>query len=322
MHAPEDPYRHQEVLVSPMYLAGSDWTGDAGFAPVAQWPHHQLDEGPCQLLVTSPDQRIRIGWFGDDFELWKITAAEDAVAAPRWTATFNHVSPPEIVAGLTTALARDYAEADAHHDDPRFLAKPSYFWADAVGPLTTAGWTRDGAAERGTVEIVAPDGHAGVLIDNRLSTWDDETVTLWAGPPGWGTRAEAVFSASTPSHLIAATAAVMANPAPVVRERHQVDKRVEHLVTLTPVAPAAPSVPVASPVEPAGPRAPTPLDVRRTAVSQAVHRAAQAPRTAADLRVMAAQSRSAGAGGNRPVSPAPAAAARPPTSSPTPRHRR
>ncbi|WP_406341378.1 DUF317 domain-containing protein [Streptomyces sp. NBC_01578] len=314
MHAPDDPYLHQEVLVSPMYLACSNGTGDAGFAPVAHWPHHYLDEGPCQLVVTSPDQRIRIGWFGDDFELWRISAAAEAVAAPRWTATFNYVTPAEIVACLTTALAHDYADADAdaYDGNGRFLATTSLHWADAVRPLTDAGWRRE-AAERGTVEVVAPDGQAGVLIDSRLSGRDDETVTLWAGPLGWGTRAEAVFTARTPSHLIAATAAVMADSAPVVRERHQIDRGMEHLVTLTPVGPTA---------DPQVSRAPTPLDVRCTAVTQAVHRAARAPRTAADLRVMAARSRTASSAQSRPNSPAPAAAARPPASSPAPQHGR
>jgi hypothetical protein len=307
-----DPYLCQEVLVSPMYLAGSNGTGDAGFAPVARWPHHYLDEGPCQLLVTSPDQRIRIGWFGDDFELWKITAAEDAVSAPRWTATFNHVTPAEIVAGLTTALAHDYAEAEAADGNERFLASPSLYWRDAVRPLTDAGWARDGGAERGTVEIIAPDGQAGVLIDNRLSDWDDETVTLWAGPPGWGTRAEAVFTARTPSHLIAATAAVMTDSAPVIRERHQINRKVEHLVTLTPVGPTAPQIS----------RAPTPLDVRRTAVTQAVHRAARTPQTTAGLRVMAARSRSAFSAQNRSSNAAHALGTRPLASPPAPRHNR
>ncbi|MFJ7096778.1 DUF317 domain-containing protein [Streptomyces mirabilis] len=304
-----DPYLYQEVLVSPMYLAGSNGTGDAGFAPVAHWPHHHLDEGPCQLLVTSPDQRIRIGWFGDDFDLWKITAAEDAVSAPRWTATFNHVTPAEIVAGLTTALAHDYAEADGNG---RFLANPSLYWADAVRPLTDAGWARDGAAERGTVEIIAPDGQAGVLIDNRLSDWDDETVTLWAGPPGSGTRAEAVFTARTPSHLIAATATAMTDPAPVIRERHQVDRKVEHLVTVTHVGPPAPQ----------NSRAPTPLDVRRTAVAQAIHRAVRAPQTAADLRVMAARSRTATSAQNRSSKSAHTLGARPLASPSASRHSR
>ncbi|GAA2314856.1 hypothetical protein Scani_48650 [Streptomyces caniferus] len=297
-----EPYLYQEVLVSPLYLAGSDGTGDAGFAPVAHWPHHHLDDGPCQHLVTSPDQRIRIGWFGDDFELWKITAAEDAVSAPRWMATFNHVTPAEIVAGLTTALAHDYAEADSYDANARFLTNPSRLWPEAIRPLTDAGWTRD-AAERGTVEFSSPDGQAGVLIDNRRSSWDARTVELWAGPPGWATRAEAVFTTRTPSHLIAATAAAMADSAPVIRERHQVHREMEHLVTLTPVGSASPQtsqIPQPS-------RSPTPLDVRRTAVTQAVHRATRAPRTAAALRVMAARSRTASSTRTGAPSPVPTA---------------
>jgi hypothetical protein len=301
----------REYLVSPRYLAGSSGSGDAGFAPVAHWPHHHLDDGPCQLLVTSPDGRIRIGWFGDDFELWKISAAEDAVSAPRWTATFNHVTPAELVAGLTGALARDYAEADPADGDARFLNRPSMYWADTVRPLLDAGWEH-GAAEHGTVEILAPDQQAGVLIDRRLSGWNDQTVELWAGPPGWGTRAEAIFTARTPSHLIAATAAVMADPAPVIRERHAIDRAMEHLVTLTPVHPPAP----------VAPRAPTPLDVRRTAVAQAVHRAARPPQTAADLRVQAARSRTAIPAPNRASSPGHTPGAGPPPSAPAPAHRR
>ncbi|MFF8442368.1 DUF317 domain-containing protein [Streptomyces californicus] len=309
---PNDNYLYQEVLVSPMYLAGTGGTGDPSFEPVARWPHRYLDDGPCQLVITSPDDRIRIGWYGDDFELWKITAAEEATSSTRWTATFNHNTPPEIVVGLTTALARDYAEADVYDGNGRFLANPSIYWADAVRPLTDAGWTRNGGAASGTVEIVAPDGQAGVLIDNRLYRHDDEAVTLWAGPRGWGTRAEAVFSARTPSHLIAATAATMVDPAPVVRERHHIHREVAHLVSLTPVTPSTPQVP----------RAPTPLDVRRTAVTQAVQRAACFPRTAADLRVMAARSRTSTSAQNPSGSPAPALAARPSASASTPRRSR
>ncbi|MEU0447543.1 DUF317 domain-containing protein [Streptomyces tendae] len=293
MHAPDDPNRYQEVLVSPMYLAGSNGTGEAGFAPVAHWPHHYLDEGPCQLLVTSPDQRIRIGWFGDDFELWRISAATEAASATRWTATFNHVTPAEIVAGLTTALAHDYAEADAYDSNGHFLAHPSPYWADAVRPLLDAGWSRSVPDSPGTIEILAPDGQAGAVVDRRAHGPDDEIVALWAGPPGWGTRAEAVFTAHTPSHLIAATTAVMAESAPVIRELHQIDRRIQHLVTTTPVASVMPTA------DTQVSRAPTPLDVRRTAVTQAVHRAARAPHTAADLRVMAARSRSAAVSENR-----------------------
>ncbi|MEU1488160.1 DUF317 domain-containing protein [Streptomyces sp. NPDC005752] len=265
--------------------------------------------------MTRPGTK-RIGWFGDDFELWKISAAEDAFSAPRWTATFNLVTPAEMVAGLTAALVQDYDEAIASDTLGRFLAGPTVPWRDTVRPLTDAGWNLDGAAELGTVEIIAPDDQAGILIDRRGYGSDRTTVELWAGPPGWGTRAEATFTARTPSHLIAATAAVMAKSTPVVRERHQVDRRMQHLVTMTPVASATPIA------EAQVPRAPTPLDVRRTSVTQAVHRAARAPRTAADLRVMAAQSRSTGAAQKRTGHPAPATSARLPASSPTPRRGR
>ncbi|MFD6345015.1 DUF317 domain-containing protein [Streptomyces roseolus] len=290
-----------------MYLAGSNGTGDIGFAPVAHWPHHYLDDGPCQLLVTSPDQRIRIGWFGDDFELWKITAAQEAVAPPRWTATFNHVSPPELVAALTTVLAQDYATSDPY-ENGRFLANPSVYWSDAVQPLLDAGWQLK--RTYGFIDITAPDGLAGVEIDTHREGPGEgpgsQFITLWAGPRGWGTRTEAVFTYRTPSHLIAATAAAMTKSAPVVRERHMIHREMEHLVTLTPFVPLA---------APRTSRSPTPLDVRRTAVTEAVRRAARAPRTAADLRVMAAQSRTTTPAQKRSAVLPPTAAAQTPVAS-------
>ncbi|MFE7623044.1 DUF317 domain-containing protein [Streptomyces sp. NPDC057509] len=289
--------------------------GEASFAPVAHWPRHDLGDSPCQLLVTSPDHRIRIGWFGDDWDIWKITASPESIGAPRWTASFNHLVAPEIVAGLTAALARDYAESDTHEDDARFLERPSMYWRDALQPLLDAGWRR-GVGELGVVEIIAPDEQAGAMLDRRFIGKDEDAVTFWSGPPGWGTRAEAVFTAGTPSHLIAATAAAMTITAPVVRERHMLNEGLKNLVTITPVTPRAPRPHAA----------PTPLDVRRTAVTEAVNRAARAPRSAADLRVMAAHSRTTGTVQNRPYTPVPtaaaAAAAAPPMSAPPVRHPR
>lgn len=254
-----DDERWREYRVTPRYLAGSSGFGDPGFEPVAKWPHHHLDDGPCQLLVTSPDHRIRIGWFGDDFDLWKITAAQDAVSPPRWEATFNHTFPPEIVAGLTSALAHDW---DPESD--RFLATPSMYWADSVEPLLDAGWERLRAAQPGTVELRAPDHQAGAWIDTRSFGREDETVRLWAGPPGWATRAEATFTCDTPGHLVAATAVALTSPEPVVRERHMIHRDVEHLVQLEPVD--APTRSTSS--------VPTPLEAKQAAVVAAVHRAA------------------------------------------------
>lgn len=249
--------RWSEYRVTPRYLAGSSYTGDPGFEPVAHWPHHTFDDGPCQLLVTSPDHRIKIGWFGDDYDLWKITAAQDAVSPPRWQATFNHTFPPEIVAGLTAALADDWSPGS-----DRFLTPTSVYWADNVQPLLDAGWTH-GPAERGAVELLAPDRQAGAFIDRHSYGRLDERALLWAGPPGWATRAEATFTVGTPSHLIAATAAAMSDPAPVVRERHMLHRDVEDLVRLEPVK---------AKTRPRS-RAPTPLEVKQAAVTAAVQRA-------------------------------------------------
>ncbi|WP_308381188.1 DUF317 domain-containing protein [Streptomyces sp. OfavH-34-F] len=298
------------MLVSPRYLAGLGVSGEASFAPVAHWPRHDLGDSPCQLLVTSPDHRIRIGWFGDDWDIWRFTASPESIGAPRWAASFNHLTAPEIVAGLTAALARDYAESDTHEDDARFLERPSMYWRSALQPLLDAGW-RQGGAEPGVVKIIAPDGQAGARLDRRYISGNEKTVTLWSGPPGWGTRAEAVFTAGTPSHLIAATAAAMTITAPVVRERHMLNDDLKHLVTITPVTPRTPRPHAA----------PTPLDVRRTAVTEAVKRAARTPRSAADLRATAARSRTAGTPRTRPHTPVPTAAA-PPASPPTARHPR
>ncbi|NED87712.1 DUF317 domain-containing protein, partial [Streptomyces sp. SID11233] len=145
-----------------------------------------------------------------------------AVSPPSWHASFHHQMPPEIVAGLTTALARDWAEAD--DGDGRFLHRPSMYLDNSIQPLTDAGWTRR-ASKANTIEFVAPDGQAGVFVNNRRNRDDDEAIVLWAGPPGYD-RAKAYFSAGTPSHLIAATAAALSDPAPLTRERHMINRSV------------------------------------------------------------------------------------------------
>ncbi len=219
-----------DVYVSPRYLAGLPGHADPSFDPVKHWQHHHFVDGPFQTVVTSPDHRIKIGWAGDDYDVWRISAAEDAVSRATWTATFNQNTPPEIVRGLTSALAREWS-TDTHS----FLAAPSYRWTDAVQPLLDAGWERR-PLTRGTVEIVAPDGLAGANIDVIGTGPDRETVELWAGPQGWGTRAEAIFTARTPKHLIAATAAPSSTPPPSPATR----------TTSTPGSPNSPSSPPSS----------------------------------------------------------------------------
>ncbi len=224
-----------DVFVSPRYLAGN--TGDSGisFDPVRHWPHHYPGDGPCQLVITSPDHRIRLGWFGDDHDLWIVSAARDAVSEARWTATFNQNTPPELVHGLTSALA---AEWDA--ESTSFLDVRSYYWTDAVRPLLDAGWERR-PVRRGEIEILAPDGLAGASIDIVNDDPYAEIVRLWAGPPGWGTRAEAAFTGGTPNHLIAAVAAAFVNPSSVARYRSFLRPQLAELAEVSPVKPPVPT---------------------------------------------------------------------------------
>ncbi|MEU6231229.1 DUF317 domain-containing protein [Streptomyces sp. NPDC047042] len=249
MPSNDDLWNDGDVYVSPRYLAGLPGHADPSFAPVAHWPHHRLDIGDCQLVITSPDHRIRIGWLGDNHDTWLISAAEDPVSAPRWTARINQNTPPEITEGLTRALATEWDE-----DSDTFLTSPSPYWSDAVRPLLDAGWKQH-PIRGGYIEIVSPDGLAGASIDVLSSRGNLETVTLWAGPPGWATRAEATFTARTPKHLIAATAAALVDPTPVLRYRQALDPRLAQLARLTPV-------------EPPRPPGPTPLDVQRAAAAR------------------------------------------------------
>ncbi|MCB5905882.1 DUF317 domain-containing protein [Streptomyces pinistramenti] len=238
-----------DVYVSPRYLAGLSGHSDCSFDPVAHWPHYHLDAGPCQLVIVSPDHRIKIGWFGDDYDIWQVSAAADAVSQARWSARINQNTPPEIVHGLTSALAAEWDE-----DSVSFLTNPSLNWADALRPLRDAGWERK-PLQRGVLEIVSPDGLAGASIDIVSSGPHAEPVTLWAGPPGWGTRAEVIFSARTPKHLIAATAAAFAAPTPVARYRNDLNPQLAKLAHLTPVQPPRPATP-------------TPLDLQRSTAAR------------------------------------------------------
>ncbi|GAA3196369.1 MULTISPECIES: DUF317 domain-containing protein [Streptomyces] len=248
-----------DVYVSPRYLAGLPGHAGASFAPVAHWPHHHLDDGPVQLIVASPDYRVRIGWAGDDYDVWRISVAEDALSSTTWTARINQNTPPELVGGLVSALAAEW-----HEDSDNVVADTSYRWSDAVQPLLDAEW-KLGPLSRGERHIVAPDHLAGATIDVVSTDPSAEAVTLWAGPPGWGTRAEAHFSARTPKRLIAAMAAEFVNPIPALRERATLHPRLAKVAQLTPARPPRPATP-------------TPLDLRRATSTPPVPTTRSVPR--------------------------------------------
>ncbi|MDV9194366.1 DUF317 domain-containing protein [Streptomyces sp. Wh19] len=169
--------------------------------------------------------------------MWRISASENPVSEIRWSARVNQNTPPEFVHGLTSALAAEWSEGS-----DTFLAPPSYWWTDAVQPFIDAGWERK-PLSRGIMEIVSPDQLAGVSIDVVNTDPHADVYVLWAGPPGWGTRAEASFTARTPRHLIAAMAAAIVDPSPVIRTKALLNPRLAQLAQLTPVSPPRPTVP-------------------------------------------------------------------------------
>lgn len=237
-----------DVYVFPRYLAGLGPVGDPAFEPVAAWPHHHM-YGHCQLLITSPDHRIKIGWFGDDFDAWKISAAEDAVAPSCWTASISDEMPAEIVRDFVSALAHEWDE-----DSESFLTHRGYYWNESVQPLLDAGWERK-PVHHGWIEIVAPDGLAGASINVVSTDPSDEVVTLWAGPGPRSARAQANFTARTPKNLIAAMAASFVAPPPIARYKADLKPPLAQLAQLTPIEPPKPPVP-------------SPLDVQQTAAAR------------------------------------------------------
>lgn len=281
---PDDEDRWREYHITPRYLAGSSGIGDPGFAAVPDdWPRHEPDPYDGRLVITSPDHRIHIGWDGDGLdELWRIGAYHGPVSDLAWLVTANHNTPPEVIGALTEALVHDYAAGkDA------FLQAPRSWDQATIRPLLDAAWTlaphrwSPATASRERLDLVSPDRMAGLRVDRSAAPGEDRYV-LWASAPGWtGTRI--TFTAGTPSHLVAATAAAFCSPLPLVRQRHSIHPSVEQAVRLEPIPPAR-----------RVPSTPTPLEVRRIAVTAALQRAQRAPGDRNDPRAAAARARSTG----------------------------
>ncbi|MFE9801544.1 DUF317 domain-containing protein [Streptomyces goshikiensis] len=242
-----------DVYVTPRYLAGSIWTGDAALRPLFDlgWDRHNDEYG--NLYVASPDRKVRLGFLpeGDDDGLWRITAYRDPFAVPAWGVCFNDMTPIEPVTAFTTALAAAYThgpDAYLHLDErqDRF---------DAVVPLMKGGWKLQ-HPRWGVVELQSADGLAGLEYTTGRLDEAKELTTLearwymWGGPKG--PRWYATASTATPVHLVTAITTALADPAPVPRWQSGILSSLRPHIQLTPVVPPPPS-------------APTPLDVHRRA---------------------------------------------------------
>ncbi|MFH8684217.1 DUF317 domain-containing protein [Streptomyces lydicus] len=96
-HAPEG-----DVYVSPVYLAGSTFSGDPALQPLLDQGFLLHCDELANVYASSPEQHLRLGYLpeGENSTLWKIAARPDLVGPPRWIATFDDNTPTELFSEL------------------------------------------------------------------------------------------------------------------------------------------------------------------------------------------------------------------------------
>ncbi|MFJ2175893.1 DUF317 domain-containing protein [Streptomyces sp. NPDC087851] len=191
----------QHYLLQPRYLAGGgDLRHVTEFLRAACWKDRSKTGGP--LVFDSPDKSVRLGY--DPFVRpggWTVSGRA-TVTQEAWHATLSREVPAEIVAGLTDALTR-----------PRPTQAPNV-WA----PLIHHGWE----TVRGEhLTARSPDGNAFVRYHQ---TRPGEAV-WWAGVRSEQGRVwDAVFTPTTPMHLVQSFAAALASPEAVMRPHGHVPR--------------------------------------------------------------------------------------------------
>ncbi|MEU8543163.1 DUF317 domain-containing protein [Streptomyces sp. NPDC048717] len=157
-----------------------------------------------------PDEPILLG---DRPVAWTVSARADEAGLAQWTAYFSTGVPPETVADFLFAL-------EARPDPAHGYAGPPLVFET----LAERGWTRD--IDDPTV-VCDPRLAAGMALGALPKDGIQDGDVLATEPSGWQAWCEprigagylwtAVFSASTPHDLVAAFAASLASPEPVLR---------------------------------------------------------------------------------------------------------
>lgn len=188
-----------QALITPRYLAGG---GDPGWITVplhraAGWSYGHDPLTP-RVLLTSPDQliQLRLDPDPDDPGWWTIRHAGTA-DHPGWTATFEARTPVEIIAAFTDSLT-----------DP---SGPPTAAPDPCAPLRDAGWHTP--PHLGS--LASPDNIAHVwrIGAPGRDLWSIEAAVI-QDPTIW----RAVFTGTTPLHLIAAVTQSLADRTPIPRD--------------------------------------------------------------------------------------------------------
>ncbi|AZP17905.1 DUF317 domain-containing protein [Streptomyces aquilus] len=194
----------EQAFIAPRSLAG---IGDPGWITqplhrVSGWSYGHDPLIP-RVLLTSPDQLTQLRLTPgdpDDPDWWTIRQARTA-DHPAWAATFQARTPVEIIAAFTDALT-DPSGAPTASPDP-------------FTTLQDAGWE----PPRHFGGLAAPDGITRIerLGNPGSDLWHIETAVI-RDPTIW----RAVFTGTTPLHLIAAVTRALADPAPLMRDPRRI----------------------------------------------------------------------------------------------------
>ncbi|MET8921633.1 DUF317 domain-containing protein [Streptomyces sp. NPDC004623] len=195
---PPSPETVEVDFINPRHLAGG---GDPAWITVALhrasgWSHGHDPLMP-RVLLSSPDQKALLRLEPDPADQWWILHHVAEPDRPAWYASFGADTPVELIAAATDALT-----------DP---ATPTDASSDPYEPLRQIGWSPT-SADNG---LASPDGTAYL---QRLGSAEDPgawfvTATLAPNRPVWQAR----FGEHTPTRLVAAFTAALADPKPVAR---------------------------------------------------------------------------------------------------------
>ncbi|MFJ4676847.1 DUF317 domain-containing protein [Kitasatospora sp. NPDC088783] len=215
--------------ILPRYLAGAE---------NRSLPIHRLLAAPAwrqtydlpleQTSVTSPDQRLRLTSNRlDPGTRWRISAAPDATAAPRWTAVLSAETPEEIVAATAQALTLLPENSDRTGQNLPQDARDAFDGDAFLDHLIATGW-RGLGEHHGVRRAVSPDYLAHAFLRRAADPLDLAagcalTVTVGAeqDDPYWQAR----FTANTPDQVVDAFARALLDPAPLRRDPELMDER-------------------------------------------------------------------------------------------------
>ncbi|MEU8678014.1 DUF317 domain-containing protein [Streptomyces sp. NPDC048560] len=191
----------QHYLVEPRHLSGGgDLRFVAEYLRASGWKDISRTGGP--IVFDSPDRSVRVGFDPTAMPGGWTISGKAVGQQPAWHATFTTAVPIEIVAGFTDTLTK-----------PRSAHAPNV-WA----PLEENGWETERDQH---FTAVSPDRNAWLQYHQNQN--EPGQAHWWAGARTEHGRAwDAVFTPTTPMHLIQGFSTALADPTPVMRPRGSV----------------------------------------------------------------------------------------------------